>query len=341
MSTKRTVRLLPMLVAAALAAGCASTPRVHPEIVALQNQLHQLRADPRIAANAQPELRDADLAVAVIVSDARRMRPEDLDQSIYLARRLLSIAEAEGLARHALQRTAQLDAERESLLIESRERDAALARRAAEDAHRAAEHARMQASDARMMASDARLRADEERRMSEMARLRAEEDRRAAELARMEADRARRDAEEARRSMADLQVMLVELQAKQTERGLVLTIGDVLFEVDRAELKPGAARQLDKVVAALRDRPDLTLVIEGHTDSTGASGYNIDLSERRAAAVRQYLVGNGIASNRLRSRGLGEDYPVASNSDPSGRQQNRRVEIVLQDEAARVAERDD
>lgn len=177
--------------------------------------------------------------------------------------------------------------------------------------------------------------------MSEMARLRAEEDRRAAELARMEADRARRDAEEARRSMADLQVMLVELQAKQTERGLVLTIGDVLFEVDRAELKPGAARQLDKVVAALRDRPDLTLVIEGHTDSTGASGYNIDLSERRAAAVRQYLVGNGIASNRLRSRGLGEDYPVASNSDPSGRQQNRRVEIVLQDEAARVAERDD
>lgn len=334
MKPTRSLRLLPVLVAAALAAGCASTPRLHPEVLALQDQLHQLRADPRIAAHAQPELRDADLAVAVILADAPRMHPVDFDQSIYLARRLLSIAEAEGLARHAIQRTAQLDAERERLLLDARERDAAIARRAADDARRAAE-------DARLMASDARLRAEEERRMSEMARLRAEEDRRAAELARLDADRARHEAEHARRSMADLQVQLVELQAKQTERGLVLTIGDVLFEVDRAELKPGAARQLDKVVAALSDRPDLTLVIEGHADATGGSGYNLDLSERRAAAVRQYLVSNGVASNRLRSRGLGEDYPVASNSDPAGRQQNRRVEIVLQDEAARVAERDD
>jgi outer membrane protein OmpA-like peptidoglycan-associated protein len=341
MKSTTSLRLLPLMVAALLAAGCASTPRIHPDVLALQDQMHRLRGDPRIAANAQPELRDAELAVSVIAADARRMSPVAFDQSIYLARRLIMIAEAEGLARHAVQRSAQLDGERERLLVSARERDAMIARRAADDARRAAEDARLQASDAHLRASDAARRADEERRMGEMARLRAEEDRRAAELARMDAERARQEADQARRSMADLQVALVELQAKQTERGLVLTVGDVLFEVDRADLKPGATRQLDKVVTALRDRPDLTLVIEGHTDSTGAASYNLDLSERRAAAVRQYLVLHGVASNRLRSRGLGEDYPVASNNDPAGRQQNRRVEIVLQDQAARVAERDD
>jgi outer membrane protein OmpA-like peptidoglycan-associated protein len=315
------LRLLSLATAAALAVGCASTPRTPPEVLALQSDLHRLQTDPRIAPLAAPELRDAELAVSVITADMHRMRPVDYDQSLYLARRLIDIAEAEGLARHAVARGQELDGEHDRLLADARSRDAALARRAAEDA---------------------RLRAEEERRMSEFARLQAERDRHAAELARMDADRARAEAEQARRSMSELQVLLVELEAKQTERGLVLTIGDVLFETDRADLKPGAARQLDKLVAALRDHPDLVVAIEGHTDSTGSHGYNMALSERRADAVRSHLARNGVDPRRLRAVGLGPDYPVASNNNPAGRQQNRRVEIVLQDPAGqRLGARDD
>jgi outer membrane protein OmpA-like peptidoglycan-associated protein len=321
MKTHLPHRCLSLLAAAILATGCATTPRTPPEVIALQNDLQRLHVDPRISPYAAPELRDAELAVSVIFADANRMRPVDYDQSIYLARRLVDIAEAEGLARYAVARGQELDAERERLLADARLRETAVARRAAEEA---------------------RLRADEERRMGEYARMQADRERHAAELARMDAERARAEADEARRSMSEMQVFLVELQAKQTERGLVVTVGDVLFEVDRAELKPGARRSLDKLASALRDNPDFAVAIEGHTDSTGSHGYNMTLSERRAESVRNYLTGSGIDPRRLRATGLGQDYPVASNEHAAGRQQNRRVEVVIQDPAGpRVGALDD
>jgi outer membrane protein OmpA-like peptidoglycan-associated protein len=321
------LRLALALVSVAMLGACATTPRVQPEVIVLQNELQRLRADPRVAVNAAPELRDAELAVSVIASDARRMRPADYDQSIYLANRLLQIAEAEGLARHETQRGAELDSQRERLLVDARAREAAIARRDAEDARR-------RADQERMLGQDARLRAEHERRV-------AEDERRAAELARRDALRARDEAEAARRSMAEMQATLAELQARETERGLVLTVGDVLFEVDRADLKPGAARQLDKLVSALRDNPGFSVAIEGHTDSTGAHGYNVELSERRANSVRRYLAANGIDPRRLQTVGLGPDYPVASNAHAAGRQQNRRVEVVIQDPAQRIGAADD
>jgi outer membrane protein OmpA-like peptidoglycan-associated protein len=321
MKTHLPHRGLSLLAAAILATGCATTPRMPPEVIALQNDLQRLHVDPRVSPYAAPELRDAELAVSVVVADAHRLRPVDYDQSIYLARRLIDIAEAEGLARHAVARGQELDAERERLLADARLRETAVARRAAEEA---------------------RMRAEEERRMGEYARMQADRERHAAELARMDADRARAEAEAARRSMSEMQVFLVELQAKQTERGLVVTVGDVLFETDRAELKPGARRSLDKLASALRDNPDFSVAIEGHTDSTGSHGYNMTLSERRAESVRNYLTQSGIDPRRLRSTGLGPDYPVASNDHSAGRQQNRRVEVVIQDPGGqRIGARDD
>jgi OmpA-OmpF porin, OOP family len=127
---------------------------------------------------------------------------------------------------------------------------------------------------------------------------------------------------------------LKELQAKQTERGIVLTLGDVFFDVDRAELKPGAQHNLYRLVEFMKQNPDRSVLIEGHTDSTGSPGYNLDLSQRRAESVRRFLERQGIESSRIGTRGYGLDHPIASNDTMAGRQQNRRVEIVILEPSA-------
>ena len=120
-----------------------------------------------------------------------------------------------------------------------------------------------------------------------------------------------------------------ELNAKQTSRGLVLTLGDVLFETGKATLLPGAQRAIDKLAQFLEENPEREVLIEGHTDNVGSATYNLDLSLRRAQAVKEALAAKGIDPERIHARGYGERYPVASNSDAAGRQRNRRVEIVI------------
>ena len=144
-----------------------------------------------------------------------------------------------------------------------------------------------------------------------------------------EADRAHADADMARRQADDLQRQIAELNAKTTERGLVVTLGDLLFETDKSELKAGAFNNLSKLSAFLTQYPDRTLAIEGHTDSVGNDDYNQSLSERRANAVKSFLVSQGISSNRINTLGKGENFPVASNDSSSGRQLNRRVEVII------------
>jgi outer membrane protein OmpA-like peptidoglycan-associated protein len=168
-------------------------------------------------------------------------------------------------------------------------------------------------------------------READMASARAEAERRAADMARTDAEIARADADVARLQMESLRLQLAELEARQTERGLVVTLGDVLFEVDRADLKPGATRSLDELVQVMRENPGAIIAIEGHTDSTGSREHNLSLSQRRAESVRNWLVGQGVEGSRITAQGMGPDYPVASNGDAAGRQQNRRVELVIQD----------
>ena len=133
----------------------------------------------------------------------------------------------------------------------------------------------------------------------------------------------------ARQQADDLARQIAELNAKATDRGLVVTLGDLLFETGKSELKGGAASNLSKLSAFLNKYPDRTIVIEGHTDSVGSDDYNVNLSQRRANSVQQFLLAQGIASNRLSSSGKGENFPVASNDSSSGRQMNRRVEVII------------
>lgn len=124
---------------------------------------------------------------------------------------------------------------------------------------------------------------------------------------------------------------LAALNARKTERGVQLTLGDVLFSSGRAELAAGAAANLDKLVAALGKAPERRLLIDGYTDSQGSDASNLVLSQRRAEAVSGYLGSRGIAASRITASGRGESLPVAGNDNAAGRQLNRRVEVTIQD----------
>ncbi len=169
-------------------------------------------------------------------------------------------------------------------------------------------------------------------RETELARQQAEAKAREAELAQREAKTAEMRAKE----LAD---QVAEMQARQTERGLVLTLGDVLFDFDKANLKPGAERVVDRLTTFLSEYPERKVMIEGFTDSVGPDAYNEQLSQRRAVSLQDALVKQGIGPDRIQIRGYGEQYPVASNDSPAGRQQNRRVEIVVSDEQGQIPER--
>jgi outer membrane protein OmpA-like peptidoglycan-associated protein len=156
----------------------------------------------------------------------------------------------------------------------------------------------------------------------------------------LEADRARRDAASARDEVTasrearlDLERQIAELEARETDRGLVVTLGDLLFATGKSELMGSARPNLDKLAAFLNEYGDRSVLIEGHTDSVGSEESNFFLSQRRAESVRSYLVSRGVQANRLSTVGLGQGSPVASNDTATGRQQNRRVEVIISNPA--------
>lgn len=152
----------------------------------------------------------------------------------------------------------------------------------------------------------------------------------AAEQQAQQADAAKQQAEAAQRQ-------LEEMQAKQTDRGMVLTLGDVLFDTAASTLKPGADSIIDRVAAFMKQNEGTKVIVEGHTDSRGSAEYNQQLSERRAQAVADALAFRGIDRSRVEAVGRGEALPVASNDTSAGQQQNRRVDLVFSDESGRFA----
>ncbi|HEY7495042.1 MAG TPA: OmpA family protein [Candidatus Tectomicrobia bacterium] len=182
----------------------------------------------------------------------------------------------------------------------------------------------------RMAEADIQRLGKERERVLQEARTR--EARRAqeeAERAQQEATLAQQAAQTAAARATQLEQELAALKAKETERGLVLTLGDVLFEFNRADLKPGTMQKLYPLVTFLQENPTRNVVIEGHTDNIGSDAYNQELSQQRADAVRGFLIQNGIGAERITAQGRGKSYPVASNDTEVGRQQNRRVEITI------------
>jgi OmpA-OmpF porin, OOP family len=186
-------------------------------------------------------------------------------------------------------------------------------------------------------ASVAEERAATAREQAAIAREKAERAEQEAAIAEEEAAQARRKPSSAR--IAELERELSDLKAHETEHGLVLTLGDVQFAPNEYDLTRDAMRKLYPLVTLLKEQPGRTIRIEGYTDSSGTQDYNFDLSQRRADAVRDYLIDHGISANRIIARGYGEAEPVASNDTAAGRRENRRVEVIVPREGRRVATR--
>ncbi|PXW94423.1 outer membrane protein OmpA-like peptidoglycan-associated protein [Sphaerotilus hippei] len=159
------------------------------------------------------------------------------------------------------------------------------------------------------------------------------------DVARRSADVAQQQASSVQVRNSQLEAQLKALNAKPTDRGMVITIDDVLFDTGGDRLKSGGLRGMDRLVAFLKAYPQRKAMVEGFTDSVGSDAHNQALSDRRAEAVRTALVGMGIGSERLTSQGYGEAHPVAGNDSAGGRQMNRRVEIVLSDDSGTIAPR--
>jgi outer membrane protein OmpA-like peptidoglycan-associated protein len=179
--------------------------------------------------------------------------------------------------------------------------------------------------------------ADRNRVLLESRTTEAERAAAAAQAQAAQADAARQQAVAAQAQAEDLQRQLADLQAKQTDRGMVLTLGDVLFDTAKATLKPGADSVMERVATFMQKNPDTKVMIEGHTDSRGSDEYNQELSKNRARAVQDALASRGIDRNRVEAVGKGEGFPVASNDSQAGQQQNRRVEIVFSDNEGHFA----
>ena len=166
----------------------------------------------------------------------------------------------------------------------------------------------------------------------------AEEERDRALARAVAAERARDDQDRLAAEVLRLKAQVAQLEAEKTERGWILTLGsDLLFDLGQAKLKPSGRPAITSVARFMRERGERKIVIEGFTDNTGSETLNQRLSERRARAVRDALVKQGIDGERIEARGLGPQNPVASNDNPSGRSLNRRVEIVIGENVGRAA----
>ena len=294
-------------------AACSAAPARPAGADNARAKLTQLQSDPQLANRAPVAIKDAE--VAVRAAEEPRKDTELAQHLVVIADRKVDIAVAQAQSRLSEDQRKTLSEQRESARLDSRTREADGARREANSARNDAEVARGQANIARTDANTARTDA-----------IAAHTD---ADIARSQADMARMETESAKQQTEDLQRQIAELNAKTTDRGLVVTLGDVLFATGMSDLKGGAAGNLSKLAAFLNKYPDRTVIIEGHTDSVGSADSNLGLSQRRADSVKSYLLSQGVAPARLSASGKGKGFPVAGNDTATGRQQNRRVEVII------------
>ena len=307
------------LVALAAITACASAPPSNARLDDARTQLRAARADPQTQGLGGPELQNANAAMdAAETALARGDDSASVDHLAYLASQRTVLLQQAGLRRSAEATVAQATGQRDQLRLAARTQEADGAIRSAQAAQRDAQASQRDAQGAQRQ---------------------AEASQRDAQAAQRQAGAAQLQAGDAERRAADLAQQLQAMDARQTDRGMVVTIGDVLFDTDRAEIKPGGQRSMDKLVAFLQAYPMRRALVEGFTDSTGGSDHNLALSTRRAEAVRAALVGAGVGADRIRTLGLGEQYPVAGNAEAGGRQMNRRVEIVLSDDSGLIPAR--
>lgn len=276
-----------------LLAGCGPSQQ---EMQARQNlanaQASYARAkeNPEVESNAQVAMMEAGRAIEAA---SKATAVDEMDHLAYLAEKKTRIAVATAEEQVAERDKKALRQESDRLMTQGRARE----QEAKMDARESKLDARESNRDARKSGAEARLQTQK------------------AEMAATENEK--------------LQLEIAAMKGKMTDRGIVLTLGDVLFATGTANLSAGADDQIEKLATFMRKYPDRNVIIEGHTDSTGSEATNLNLSLKRANAVSNRLIAKGSERGRITTKGLGEVSPVASNDTVTGRVQNRRVEVIV------------
>jgi outer membrane protein OmpA-like peptidoglycan-associated protein len=307
------------VVAVAALAACSSMPPGNPLLDQAHAEFREAQANAQTQALAPAELRQAGDALAL--ADAAQARRDDTAQVshlAYLARQQVALAQAAASRKGSEAAVAEASATRDQLRLAARTREA--------------DNATTRANIATRDAQSAERRSDAAQIQSATSQQQAAASREQAVASQQQASLSRQQADDADRRSRALETQLSDLNARKTDRGMVITIGDVLFDSGQSQLKSGGMRHIERLSGFLKEYPQRKAAIEGYTDSTGSESMNQALSSRRAEAVRSALVGMGVGSAQLAAQGYGDAHPVAGNESSGGRQANRRVEIVLSDE---------
>jgi len=295
-------KYLPIsLIVIAILSGCSSAPTKNAALEEAREKFNIANSNPEVTTQAALEMKEAGDSLYKADEAMRKGQgAATVEHLSYIASQKVGIAQETAKRKTAEEAVAGAAQSRDKMLLRARTDEADASKRKVADMQETANYQAEQLAVADAnAASDQALIAQQEKQLKE----------------------------------------LKELNATMTKRGLVITLGDVLFSTGKAELKSGAERNLQKLAEFLNEYPKHRVLIEGHTDSTGSDGFNQSLSERRALSVKTSLVAMGIGSDRVMSRGYGESFPVATNKTGSGRQMNRRVEIILSDDKGNIAAR--
>ncbi|HEU4777590.1 MAG TPA: OmpA family protein [Telluria sp.] len=294
-----------VLASAILLGACSSMPTTTPMLDQARGDFIAANNNPQVSSYAPLEFKQAsDALEKANAAAARKESLDTIDKLAYIAKQKIATAQELAKQKAAEAQIANSGRERDQVRLEARTAEAERAKADAERAKADAAAANAQTAAAQGQVADAE------------ARIR-----------------------EAQARAAALEAMMTELQAKKTERGMIITIGDVLFATGQATLTPAGMSNLRKLADALAQNPERTVLVEGFTDSVGGAAYNQNLSEKRAASVRNALMGMGVDERRIAMKGYGEAYPVAPNDTAGNKQLNRRVEIVLSNSAAPIPPR--
>ena len=322
--------VLSLSLAWLLLGGCASTPTKDLALEQVRAQLDELKSDPELAGFAPLALGEAERALRTAETETGDATHRN--HLIYMADRRIQIARTVAQREQLEAQLLRLRDERNNILVKASQMEARRARLEADQARMMSQATAEDAERAREQAEAARQREAEQAQQAQRAQQEAAQAKALAESSAVAAELSRKEANLASEQAQSLRRQLENLQLRQTESGVVVTLGDVLFETGQAELKEDAFSSLVEVVDLLQSEPDKKIRIEGHTDAVGDNAANLKLSESRANSVRDTLSSLGVDASRVTAVGMGEDFPIASNDTEEGRSRNRRVDVILLDQ---------
>jgi outer membrane protein OmpA-like peptidoglycan-associated protein len=318
-----------LILMVVLLSACTATPKKDLALDRVRGELDDLKSNSELAGYAPLAVGEAERALR----QAELASGDDLYRAylVYMADRRIQIARTMAEREQHEQVLDQLEKQRSEMLIKASQLEADQARMDAEEARLLVATTAEDAQRAREEKEEAEQKEAESARAAQLSAEEADQARRLAESRASEAEYARLEADLASQQITSLTRQLENLQLRETESGVVVTLGDVLFASGQTTLVEGGRSSLAEVVDLLQTEPDKKIRVEGHTDSLGDAETNLQLSEERAQAVLEALVSMGVSSERISALGMGEDFPIASNEDEDGRARNRRVDVILLD----------